>query len=158
MAAKHRSFMTACIIVTPLFFGVSPLADQIAGMEVSINPRATYLRTNLDSSALGATPINLAMLNILAGDFLRLEQLGDFDCGAPCVDDRTAMIGMFSGSTTLLSADQLHRVPSITAHSSTKSLRMDWRSDMGNEIRACGERADRTHFRTFARERFFVNR
>ena len=55
--------------------------------------------------------MNLTMLNILPGDILQLEQLGDFDCGTPCVDDRTAMIGLFSGSTTLLSGDQLHRVP-----------------------------------------------
>ena len=111
MAAKHRRILTTCLSITPLFLVASPLARQITGTEISIDPRATYLRTNLDAGALAATPIDLNKLSIVPGDWLRLERLGDFDCGGPCVDDRTGMIGVFSGSTTLLSADQPHRVP-----------------------------------------------
>jgi hypothetical protein len=111
MAAKQRRIMSACISITPLFLVMSPLAEQITGMEISIDPRATYLRTNLDSGALAATHIDLNTPSVLPGDGLRLERLGDFDCGGPCVDDRTAMIGVFSGRSTLLSAEQLHRVP-----------------------------------------------
>ena len=111
MAVKHRRILTTCLSITPLFLVASPLARQITGTEISIDPRATYLRTNLDAGALAATPIDLNKLSIVPGDWLRLERLGDFDCGGPCVDDRTGMIGVFSGSSTLLSADQPHRVP-----------------------------------------------
>ena len=94
MAANHSRIMATCLGITPLFLVASPPARQLTGTEISLDPRATYLRTNQDAGALNATPIDLSTLIIVPGDGLRLERLGDFDCGGPCVDDRTGMIGV----------------------------------------------------------------
>ena len=45
-------------------------------LHIVINPKATYLRTNGDASALNATAINLTALGIAAGDILVIEQTG----------------------------------------------------------------------------------
>jgi hypothetical protein len=111
MAATRNRTMITCLSITPLFLATSPLARQITATEIAIDPRATYLRTNLDAGALPATAIGLSTLSIVPGNVLRLERVGDFDCGGPCVDDRIAMIGMFSASSTLLSPNQPDRVP-----------------------------------------------
>jgi hypothetical protein len=111
MTATRKRTMITCLSITPLFLATSPLARQITATEIAIDPRATYLRTNLDAGALPATAIGLSTLSIVPGNILRLELVGDFDCGGPCVDDRIAMIGMFSASSTLLSPNQPDRVP-----------------------------------------------
>ena len=111
MATQYKRFVITCIGITPLLLIASTPSKRITGAEIPIVPRATYLRTNSASGALNATPVDLSTLSIVAGERLRLEQLGDFDCGGPCGDDRTGMIGVFSSDAVLLGADQLHRVP-----------------------------------------------
>ncbi|MBN1126913.1 MAG: hypothetical protein JXA82_18065 [Sedimentisphaerales bacterium] len=77
----------------------------------SINPRATYLRTNQDT-AYNTVPFALADLSLFPGDFIRLQQYGDYKPGTAGShhDTSTNMIAVFSGSNILLSSDQLNRV------------------------------------------------
>lgn len=77
---------------------------------VAVNPRGTYLRTNLDTP-LDAVRIDLVALGIIPGNVIRLERLGAWDCGGPCTDTVTAMSGVFSAGNTLLPSNQPHRVP-----------------------------------------------
>lgn len=76
---------------------------------VSIVSPAAYLHTSYDPAA-DAVPLALADFGIQEGDAIRLERLGDFDCGSPCVDDRTSMIAVFSASDVLLAPSLLNRV------------------------------------------------
>lgn len=75
---------------------------------VSIDPSATYLHTNQDSSK-DAIAIDLAALGITPGTHLRLRQPGDYDLG-PTGDNYTHLIGIFSATATLLDEGNLHRV------------------------------------------------
>ncbi len=98
-----------------VFFHVV-LVCFICGLAVadpfSINPRATYLRTNQDTG-YNAEPFVLADLSLGPGDFIRLQQLGDYRPGTAGShhDTSTSMIAVFSGSSTLLASNQLNRVP-----------------------------------------------
>ena len=86
-------------------------------LHIIINPKATYLRTNGDASALNATAINLTALGIAAGDILVIEQTGDFDpdgAGA-ATDSATGMAGVFSTSVTLTASANLNRVSGAVA-------------------------------------------
>ena len=77
---------------------------------ISINPKATYLRINNDAGTLDAIPIDLSKLGISMGDYLLLQQLGDFDNG-PGADIYGRLIGVFSANDSLLDPSQAHRVP-----------------------------------------------
>ncbi len=77
---------------------------------MSINPKETYLRINNDPGTLDAIPLELSVLGISAGDYLILQQLGDYDNG-PGGDIYTGMIGVFSSNDSLLDPSQPHRVP-----------------------------------------------
>jgi hypothetical protein len=82
----------------------------LAGAAVfSINPREAFLRTNQDT-AYAAIPFALAELSLAEGDFIRLQQLGDFKAGSPYNDTSTSMIAVFSGSSVLLSSSEVNRV------------------------------------------------
>ena len=76
----------------------------------SLDPKRTYLRTNGDA-ALDALKIDLGALGMAGGSTVRLERLGAYDCGSPCVDDRVGIIAVFSAGDVLLAPDQRHRVP-----------------------------------------------
>jgi hypothetical protein len=83
-------------------------ATAPAQYQVSVDPKATYLHTNLDASN-DTVPVDLAALAITPGMHLRLTTLGDFDNG-PQPDDRLNMLGIFSATSTLLGEANLDRV------------------------------------------------
>lgn len=85
-------------------------AGAVLPSAFSLDPRRTYLLTNSDAP-LDALTIDLGALGIESGMTIRLERLGGFDCGPPCVDDRVGMVGVFSAGTVLLATNQRHRVP-----------------------------------------------
>lgn len=101
----------------PFKFTVPAIAIGLLGVGVggswaavvSIVSRAAYLHTRNDSAA-DAAPLALADFGLQEGDVIRLERLGDYDCGGPCVDDRTNMIAVFSASDVLLAPSLLNRV------------------------------------------------
>ena len=75
----------------------------------TIDPRETYLRTNQDS-AYDAAPLSLAELSLFPGDFIRLQQFGDFRPGTHLTDTNSNMLAVFSASDTLLASSVLARV------------------------------------------------
>jgi hypothetical protein len=79
---------------------------------VKLNPRATYLQTASDSGSLDATPIALASLPfaVSAGDFLRLERLGDFSFFARGDESGRGLSAVFSSTSELLPNSNLNRV------------------------------------------------
>lgn len=75
----------------------------------SIDPRATYLITSQDS-APNAKAFLLADMSLAPGDFIRLQQSGDFKPGTIYTDASKGMIGVFSSSNVLLPSNLLNRV------------------------------------------------
>lgn len=95
------------VIASVLGQAVVAQADTI----YSIDPRATYFRTNLDPEALDPLILNLGALGFASGDLMVLTQMGDFDCSfGNCGDSTVGMVGVFSANTLLASGDQLNRV------------------------------------------------
>ena len=89
----------------------SARADSI----IPVDPSATYLLTNNDPGAEGATPINLALFGLQPGDRVIFQALGDFcyyapDCSKFNVPPQP-MVAVFSTNSTLLSSGLLNRVP-----------------------------------------------
>ena len=85
-------------------------AEALRADTVGIDASRTYLRTNLEQPG-GSIPIELSQLQITAGDWIRLTQIGDFSYWATNTPDATtAMIGVFSGSSELLPHSELSRV------------------------------------------------
>src|SRR5688572_25721279 len=85
-----------------------------SAINISLDSRATYLRGDVeDTDAHAAVPINLSSLGISAGDFIRLEALGDIDFTIhdPVPDAPPIVTGLFSSSATLLGSSELNRVP-----------------------------------------------
>jgi len=90
---------------------VSAGAPMAMAIDVAINPRATYLRTNQDNGSLDAVPIVLADLGLGSGERVRLTRLGGFSYIAGGQDDAgDTMVGVFSASAVLLPANQQIRV------------------------------------------------
>ena len=98
---------------------VLPSVEAEASFIVSVDPKATFIRTNDDPGALNMVPIDLAANGINPGDVLLLERLGDYSfdvlSNPPRPDDVTNMIGLFSSSSTLLESNVLDRVPGSLA-------------------------------------------
>jgi hypothetical protein len=90
---------------------------------ISIDPTRTFLLTAGDpwdggEPVSGSLPIRLADYGIAPGDFVLLEQLGDYYNGAEGYsgnvasrDTDTAMIGIFSSTDELLAPNILNRLP-----------------------------------------------
>ena len=99
------------IMIFILFF-ISYQCNSFAQVDttISIDPRTTYLRINNDPGTLDAAPLELSLLGISEGDYLILQQRGDFDNG-PGGDVSKRMIGVFSANDSLLDPSQTHRVP-----------------------------------------------
>jgi hypothetical protein len=75
----------------------------------SLDPRATYLHTCSDYGAVNATPLLLSDLDLVPGDQIRLEAVGNYNNGN--VEKEGGRIAVFSSSETLLGAGESHRVP-----------------------------------------------
>ena len=117
---EQTSSMTTIKNFSIAIFGAAVLAlgtantAQAANFTFSINPKATFLRTNQDPEALNTTPIELKTLGISGGDVIRIEQIGDisyYNKPALIWDGITNMIGVFSASDVLLPSYIQNRVP-----------------------------------------------
>ena len=89
---------------------------------IQIDPRSTYLHTSGDANSRSSVPIELANFGIRGGDYVRLEELGDFAGTSTAADQSRNMLGVFSSSSMLLASSLRHRVPgAINAGTDTPS-------------------------------------
>jgi len=87
------------------------LPQAVGSAVISVDVRATFLRTQSETVAKDSPAIDLAKLGLKAGDLIQLEVLGEFSWSqGELPEDTTLMIGIFSSSATLLPANQLNRV------------------------------------------------
>ena len=96
---------------TPSIITSSPLtkASVEAGpVIISLDPAATYLRTNQDDSRV-AVPIDLRAIGLLPGDLITLESLGSW-LPHPTLQPMSGLLGVFSASNVLLASPNVNRV------------------------------------------------
>ncbi len=103
-----------CCATVLLALAAAAVQPADAATFQSLDPKATYLRTNESSATPGALALKLSDLGFAPGDRLLLEVLGDIDNG-PGGDTFTFTLGLFSSSSTLLPQTQLNRVPGALA-------------------------------------------
>ena len=84
---------------------------QTVADTVTINPRATYLRTNRDPNAVTTQAFSLAGL-VPRGGFITLTMSGDESYGFSSGEGQfLGIYGVFSTSDVILPSDQLERIP-----------------------------------------------
>lgn len=90
---------------------VAHLCQPAVASIIAIDPRATYLTTKYDPFALNAAAVDLSALGLEAGDLISLQRLGDFNYFPLGLGpEGTSLAAVFSSTSTLLAADQSHRV------------------------------------------------
>jgi hypothetical protein len=110
----HRSALRStksapALLAALLAFAAAPsLAAQT--VTVPLGSKDAYLHIAAGDSAAPAAPIALSTLGAVPGQSLLMAGVGDMDNG-PSGDTICSLIGIFSGSATLLPPAQLHRVP-----------------------------------------------
>lgn len=109
MDCSHHRPSGPCVALLSIVLGSVSASAQTTTL--TLDPRATFLRTNNDSGALPATAYPLAAFGLTAGGWCRIEQVGDWRPSNGHPDASRAMLGIFSTSSTLLSASNLVRVP-----------------------------------------------
>lgn len=101
-------------IYTTCFFlcGLLLISMSTLATTISIDPKSTFLRTSSnDTAAVNSIAIELTSLGLSAGDYVRLEQLGDLSQKTGNPDTAVGyMLGVFSGSNILLNSSMLDRV------------------------------------------------
>ncbi|MEO6594252.1 MAG: hypothetical protein ABIP94_05825, partial [Planctomycetota bacterium] len=92
------------------------IASVSAQVQIPINPKATYLRTQNDASALPAPAIPLSALGVSAGQWLDISTVGAFSANAGA-DTSKNLVCVFSSNSTLLTntAGLQNRVPGAIA-------------------------------------------
>ena len=92
------------------------LAGAVAAQSVTLplNPRATYLRANNDST-LPPLVVDLAAANVQPGTWLRIGTTGGFRYINGGADDHQSLCAVFSAGATLLATNVQQRVPGAIA-------------------------------------------
>lgn len=101
-----------CSVFSLLAATVALCGTCDAQVQVPVNPKATYLRTNNDPAALPAPAIPLNALGVGPGQWCRITVVGDFSSnGGP--DTSRDLLVVFSQGPTLSTntSTTLHRVP-----------------------------------------------
>lgn len=102
-----RAVLIAMAAVTAMLLG----AQRSEAVDVPLDPRGTFLRTNSDPNAAPPLILNFAGQGVGPGTLLRIRALGDYRSAPSFGDDRRRVVCVFSSSGTLLASDQIARVP-----------------------------------------------
>lgn len=102
------------------------------GTTFSLDPAATYLRTNGDENAKDATPIALSAADVEPGETITIEATGDYTNGP------RGVVAVFSSSDRLLDDQQTHRVPGAigvgSTHRTPTTSRWDKQTDIPEDF------------------------
>ncbi|MHB8743537.1 MAG: VPLPA-CTERM sorting domain-containing protein [Sulfuricaulis sp.] len=89
-------------------FGVmGAINDAQSATTVSVDPKATFLETSGETDP-SSIPVSLSGLGLTSGDAILLAEQGSFNF---CCGQSTAMIALFSSSSSILDGSNLNRVP-----------------------------------------------
>ncbi len=105
---KHTSFLPVAFAMT-LCLGLS------AQVTIPVNPKATYLRTGSDPTAVPAPGFPISAVGSAPGQLLSIRTTGNYQINGLGGDTQTTLVAVFSSSATLLPDGQLNRVPGALA-------------------------------------------
>ncbi len=88
-----------------------PVTANAASFTYSLNPKATFLRTNRDPFAVDPFILDLSDIGVSSGQEIFLQALGDYAVGGAFGDGSNVMVGVFSSTNELLPSDVFQRVP-----------------------------------------------
>ena len=116
------------------FLGVLFVGAVASAATLSIDSRATYLRTEGDS-ALDSFAFPLASLGISPGDLVRIERVGFYTPLASGYPDSVHYLnGVFSGSSTLIGSTFLNRLPGAIDAGVDVVTPNTWNGGLGTDI------------------------
>jgi hypothetical protein len=98
-------------LLSLVFLVCALVASDAYGVSVSVPSTSGFLLASSTDTPGAPVIFDLVALGISPGDVLLIDQLGDFSFGTAFPDTGTAMHGVFSSSSTILSQDNLNRVP-----------------------------------------------
>ena len=105
LAASYASLLCKIEVNSCLLSGQS----QPGPIEVSLNPKGTFLRADFNPPAPAIIDLNEAGLS--PGDVITIEQFGDTTSQPGGPEKRHSTIAVFSGTATLLGPSKKNRVP-----------------------------------------------
>ncbi|MCA8965609.1 MAG: hypothetical protein KDC48_12060 [Planctomycetes bacterium] len=101
--------------VLPVAFAFTLCLGLAAQVTIPVNPKATYLRTSNDPTAVPAPGFPLSAVGSGAGQLLSIRVVGNYQISGLGGDFQTTLVAVFSSSATLLPDGQLNRVPGAIA-------------------------------------------
>ncbi len=101
--------MNHSILLAALLLPAGLAAPALAQIQIPINPKASYLRTYTDPSAVPAAAVPLSALGTGPGQWLNITTVGGFYNGGG-VDNVKALACVFSSSSVLQADGIVHRV------------------------------------------------
>jgi len=90
---------------------LAPAVPVAAQTTIPIDVHRAYLHLDPQDEAGDATAIDLAALGLAPGDLISLVTAGDWQATGSGGDVQKGLLGIFSGSTTVLGRTLLHRIP-----------------------------------------------
>lgn len=104
---KHRE---RAVFLSLLFTATALVFPAAADVEIALDPKATYLRTEADSMAVDAVAIDLGQANLIPGEFVRLEVLGNYSPHETAPDSANGLAVVFSATNALGPSNVISRV------------------------------------------------
>jgi hypothetical protein len=99
------------LLVLALFVCAWLVIGDAHAATVPVAPNAAFLRASAQDTPAAPAIFDLATLGFSAGEVLLIDQLGDWAFRAGLPETNTVMLGVFSSSSTILSQNNLNRVP-----------------------------------------------
>lgn len=101
---NHSTLLAALLLPACL------AAPALAQIQIPINPKATFLRTNNDLSAVPAAAVPISALGVGVGQWLSIATAGAFS-NSGSADNQRNLIAVFSSNNVLLADGVVNRVP-----------------------------------------------
>lgn len=99
------------LLLGGLLIGTAARASATT-ITVPVNPTVSYYNATYAGGPPAASPLLLSALGFSAGDWITIEQLGDFAWSSAVLQDiGTSLLGVFSSSNVLLPVGTTNRVP-----------------------------------------------
>jgi hypothetical protein len=100
---------------------------------ISINPPATYLRTE-DDPAVASFAFSLASLGISPGQQIQIERLGFYNAFGGLPEDGRSLLAVFSSSDILLAPSSPNRVPGALSAGGSFFSPNTWNGNLTTDI------------------------
>ncbi|MBL9077451.1 MAG: hypothetical protein JNL08_08110 [Planctomycetes bacterium] len=135
------------IVLASLLLPLCAAAPALAQIQIPINPKATFLRTNIDAQAVPAAAVPLAALSVAPGQWLSISTTGGFSNNGSA-DNQRNLACVFSSSNVLSPDGVQNRVPGAiaagTAYTSALTLNGNLPTDIPQDFAVTNTKSNGT--------------